>query len=72
MRSADLHALAETSRAAHRGTVFAVLGAGLLIASSLLWTLGSPGAQLGGIPLTALAALAGSALGFALALRQSR
>jgi ubiquinone biosynthesis protein len=69
MRSQDLHALAETSRAAQRGTVYAVLGAGLLIAASLLWTLGSPGPQLWGAPLTALAALAGAALGFALALR---
>jgi ubiquinone biosynthesis protein len=69
MRSQDLHALAETSRATQRATVHAVLGAGLLIASSLLWTLGSPGPQLGGIPLTALSALAGSVIGFALALR---
>src|SRR5262249_22522659 len=70
MRSQDLHALAESARAAQRGTVYAVLGAAFLIAASLLWTLGSPGPQLAGVPWTAIGALAASVGGFALALRQ--
>jgi len=70
MRSQDLHALAESARAAQRGTVYAVLGAGLLIAASLLWTLGAPGPEVLGAPFTALGTLAGSVLCFALALRQ--
>jgi ubiquinone biosynthesis protein len=70
MRSIDLHALAETSRRSQRATVEAVLGAGLLIAASVVWALDAPGPHWLGVPVAALLALGASALSFAFALRR--
>ncbi|HRQ66172.1 MAG TPA: ubiquinone biosynthesis regulatory protein kinase UbiB, partial [Xanthomonadaceae bacterium] len=47
LTSADLHALAETSRIGHKRTVFAVLGSGLLIAAAVLWGLDAGEHRLG-------------------------
>lgn len=70
MRSADLHQLAETSRRTQRATVQAVLGAGLLIAGSVLWALGAPGPHLWGMPLVTMLIVSASAISFLLALRR--
>jgi ubiquinone biosynthesis protein len=60
LRSEDLRALAETSRVGHKRTVFAVLGAGLLIAAAVLWGLDAGEHRLLNLPLSAvLAALGG-------------
>jgi ubiquinone biosynthesis protein len=70
MRSDDLKALAEISRRTQRATVQAVLGAGLLIAASLLWALDAPGPHLFRVPVVAWIAAAFAAGSFVLALRR--
>jgi ubiquinone biosynthesis protein len=70
MRSDDLRALAEISRRTQRATVQAVLGAGLLIAASLLWALDAPGPHLFRVPVVAWIAAALAAGSFVLALRR--
>jgi len=64
MRSADLRRLADISHAGQRQTVFAILGAGLLVAATLLYALGAGGPSWLSIPLPAWIAALGGAWAF--------
>ncbi len=72
MRSRDLRLLAQTARTTQRALVLAVLGAGLLVVTALLWALRAQGAGVAGVPGVAWLTLVASLASFTLALRPPR
>ena len=70
IRSKEMQALVEESREGQRRTVFAVLGAGLLVAAALLFALDAVGPRWLGLPLPLWVALAGSLASFLAALHR--
>ena len=70
IRSEDLRRLAEVSERGQRRVVWAVIGAALLIAATLLYALESGGARWFGIPAGQWIALVGGVMAFLAALRQ--
>ena len=72
MRSEDLRRLAEISHSGQRQTVFAILGAGLLVVAALLYALGAGGPSWGSVPLAAWIAALGGAWAFVAAWPRAR
>jgi len=70
IRSREMQALVDESREGQRRTVFAVLGAGLLVAAALLYALDAEGPRWIGLPLPLWVALAGSLAAFLAALHR--
>lgn len=70
IRSKEMQALVDESREGQRRTVFAVLGAGLLVAAALLYALDAEGPRWIGLPLALWVALAGSIAAFLAALHR--
>ena len=70
IRSKEMQALVDESREGQRRTVFAVLGAGLLVAAALLYALDAQGPRWLGFPLALWVALAGSVAAFLAALHR--
>jgi ubiquinone biosynthesis protein len=70
IRSKEMQALVDESREGQRRTVFAVLGAGLLVAAALLYALDAQGPRWIGLPLALWVALAGSVAAFLAALHR--
>jgi ubiquinone biosynthesis protein len=70
IRSKEMQALVDESREGQRRTVFAVLGAGLLVAAALLYALDAEGPRWIGLPLALWVALAGSVAAFLAALHR--
>ncbi len=70
IRSKEMQALVEESREGQRRTVFAVLGAGLLVAAALLYALGAQGPRWLELPLPIWVAAAGSLAAFLAALHR--
>ena len=70
IRSKEMQALVDESREGQRRTVFAVLGAGLLVAAALLYALGAQGPRWLELPLPIWVAGAGSLAAFLAALHR--
>ncbi|PIV36778.1 MAG: ubiquinone biosynthesis regulatory protein kinase UbiB [Lysobacterales bacterium CG02_land_8_20_14_3_00_62_12] len=70
IRSREMQALVDESREGQRRTVFAVLGAGLLVAAALLYGLNAEGPRWLGFQLPLLVAIAGSIAAFLAALHR--
>lgn len=68
MRSKELEQLVQTTRQGQHQTVLAILGAGLVIAASVLFALDAPGHKWFGVPVYALLAALGGAGAFIAAL----
>jgi ubiquinone biosynthesis protein len=70
IRSKEMQALVDESKEGQRRTVFAIIGAGLLVAASLLYALEAQGPRWIGLPLPLWVALAGSVAAFLAALHR--
>jgi len=70
IRSKEMQALVDESREGQRRTVFAVLGAGLMVAAALLYALDAEGPRWLALPLALWVALAGSIAAFLAALHR--
>lgn len=68
MRSNDLKQLVETTRAAQRQTVYAILGAGLLVVATLTYLLAKEPLRWFGMPVVPVVAILGGIWAFAAAL----